>query len=57
MRSNFIGSSVLRLEDLPLLKGWGRFAADINFPRQLYMRVVRSMRACGKILSVDMGDA
>jgi carbon-monoxide dehydrogenase large subunit len=57
MRSNFIGSSVLRLEDLPLLKGWGRFAADISFPRQLYMRVVRSMRACGKILSVDIGDA
>ena len=57
MRSNFIGSSVLRLEDLPLVKGRGRFAADINFPRQLHMRVVRSMRACGKILSVDIGDA
>jgi aerobic carbon-monoxide dehydrogenase large subunit len=57
MRSNFVGSPVLRLEDLPLLKGWGRFAADINFPNQLHMRVVRSMRAHGKILSVDISDA
>src|ERR1700720_955710 len=57
MRSNFVGSPVLRLEDLPLLKGRGRFAADINFPNQLHMRVVRSMRAHGKILSVDISDA
>jgi carbon-monoxide dehydrogenase large subunit/6-hydroxypseudooxynicotine dehydrogenase subunit gamma len=57
MHLNFIGSPVLRLEDLPLLKGWGRFAADINFPNQLHMRVVRSMKAHGKILSVDVDDA
>jgi len=57
MQSNFVGSSVLRLEDLPLLKGCGRFAADINFPHQLHMRVVRSMRARGKIQSVDIAGA
>ena len=38
----FIGRSVPRLEDRPLLTGQGRFAADISFPGQLHMRVVRS---------------
>src|SRR5215831_18474290 len=53
MATNFIGSSVLRLEDPTLIRGRGRFAADINFPHQLHMRVVRSTRAHGKILSID----
>ena len=38
----FIGRSVPRLEDRPLLTGQGRFAADVNFPGQWHMRVVRS---------------
>src|SRR5262249_19144888 len=54
---NFIGSSVLRLAAPPLITGRGRFAADINFPHQLHMRVVRSTRAHGKILSIDIGLA
>jgi aerobic carbon-monoxide dehydrogenase large subunit len=53
MRTHFIGSSVLRLEDAPLVTGHGRFAADINFPHQLHMRVIRSSRAYGRILSID----
>ena len=57
MATNFIGGSVLRLEDPPLIRGRGRFAADINFPHQLHMRVVRSTRAHGKILSIDTGLA
>ena len=32
-----IGASVRRLEDPPLLRGAGRFAADINLPGQLHM--------------------
>jgi len=54
---NFIGRSVPRLEDRPLLTGQGRFAADINFPGQWIMRVVRSAVAHGEIKSVDAGGA
>ncbi len=47
--AKFIGRSVPRLEDRPLLTGQGRFAADISFPGQWHMRVVRSPVAHGKI--------
>src|ERR1700704_551562 len=49
-----IGTSVPRLEDLPLVLGQGLFAADVNFPSQLHMRVVRSQVAHGRIVSVDI---
>jgi CO/xanthine dehydrogenase Mo-binding subunit len=48
---------VKRLEDRPLLTGRGRFAADISFPDQLTMRVVRSRAAHGRILSIDADEA
>ena len=47
-----IGQSVRRIEDGPLLRGEGRFAADIDLPRQLHMRVVRSEVACGLLRAV-----
>ena len=53
----FIGRSVPRLEDRPLLTGQGRFAADINFPGQWHMRVVRSPVAHGKIRGIDASAA
>src|SRR5258708_21075822 len=53
-RPKYVGRSVLRKEDEPLLKGRGRFAADINFPNQLHMRVVSSGHAHGKLLAVDL---
>jgi carbon-monoxide dehydrogenase large subunit len=56
-KAKYVGRSVLRKEDGPLLKGQGRFAADINFPNQLHMRVVRSTYAHGRILSVDLKPA
>jgi carbon-monoxide dehydrogenase large subunit len=56
-KAKYVGRSVLRKEDGPLLKGQGRFAADINFPSQLHMRVVRSTYAHGKIRSVDLKPA
>jgi carbon-monoxide dehydrogenase large subunit len=56
-RQKYVGRSVLRKEDGPLLKGQGRFAADINFPGQLHMRVVRSTYAHGKLLSVNLEPA
>ena len=40
--NKWIGQSVERLEDPPLVTGRGRFAGDINFPHQLHMRIVRS---------------
>ena len=52
--NKWIGQSVERLEDPPLVKGCGRFAGDITFPHQLHMRVVRSNNAHGKLLSVDL---
>ena len=48
-KEKFVGQSVPRLEDRPLLTGRGRFAADISFPQQLHMRVVRSNFAHGRI--------
>ncbi len=52
-----IGESALRIEDPPLLRGEGRFVADINFLRQLHMRVVRSDTAHGLLRSVHTREA
>ena len=54
---SFVGRSVPRLEDRPLVTGRGRFAADVAFPHMLHMRVVRSNRAHGRIVSIDTGAA
>jgi carbon-monoxide dehydrogenase large subunit len=51
-KQKFVGRSVPRLEDRPLLTGQGRFAADISFPGQWHMRVVRSPVAHGKIRAI-----
>lgn len=48
-----IGKSVTRLEDRALVRGEGCFAADVNFPRQLHMRIVRSQVPHGRVLGVD----
>jgi carbon-monoxide dehydrogenase large subunit len=53
----FVGRSVPRLEDKPLVTGRGRFAADVAFPHMLHMRVVRSGHAHGRIVSIDAGAA
>ncbi|MFN3655935.1 MAG: xanthine dehydrogenase family protein molybdopterin-binding subunit [Pseudolabrys sp.] len=56
-KHTFIGRSVPRLEDRPLLTGQGRFAADVNFPGQWHMRVVRSPVAHGEIKAIDAAAA
>src|SRR4051794_31453018 len=53
MSGKYIGRSVPRLEDRPLLTSKGRFAADISFPGQLHMRVVRSPVAHGNLRGID----
>jgi carbon-monoxide dehydrogenase large subunit len=56
-KKSWIGQSVERLEDPPLVAGRGAFAGDINFPHQLAMRVVRSAHAHGRIVSIDTAAA
>ncbi len=53
----FIGRSVPRLEDPPLVRGRGLFAADVAFAHQLHMRVVRSANAHGRIVAIDTSAA
>jgi carbon-monoxide dehydrogenase large subunit/6-hydroxypseudooxynicotine dehydrogenase subunit gamma len=57
MQEKFVGRSVPRLEDRPLVTGAGRFAADVSFPHQLHMRVVRSSRAHGRIRLIEIDGA
>jgi carbon-monoxide dehydrogenase large subunit len=52
-----IGASVTRLEDEPLVRGRGLFAADVSFPFELHMRVVRSPAAHARIGAVEIVDA
>ena len=54
---SFVGRSVPRLEDGPLVTGNGCFAGDVSFANQLHMRVVRSAHAHGRIASIDTGAA
>jgi aerobic carbon-monoxide dehydrogenase large subunit len=56
-KTKHVGQSLMRLEDRPLLTGRGRFAADISFPQQLHMRIVRSNFAHGKLRAIDADAA
>jgi aerobic carbon-monoxide dehydrogenase large subunit len=53
----FVGRSVPRLEDRPLVTGRGLYAGDVSFPHQLHMRVARSSVAHGRINSIDPSAA
>ena len=53
----YVGSSVKRIEDRPLLTGTARFAADLSLPNQLHMRVVRSPVAHGRLLGIHTSEA
>jgi len=54
---NFVGRSVTRLEDRPLVTGNGRYAADVSFAHQLHMRVVRSSHAHARIRAINTAAA
>ena len=54
---SLIGKSVRRLEDRPLLLGAGTFAADIVAPDMLWMRVVRSPVAFGRLTGFRLDEA
>lgn len=53
----YIGRSVRRLEDPPLLTGKAKFAADLVFPGEVSMRVVRSQVASGRVVGVEREEA
>jgi carbon-monoxide dehydrogenase large subunit/6-hydroxypseudooxynicotine dehydrogenase subunit gamma len=48
-----LGHPVPRIEDRPLVTGQGLYAADVSFPHQLHMRIVRAGHAHARIVSVD----
>jgi carbon-monoxide dehydrogenase large subunit/6-hydroxypseudooxynicotine dehydrogenase subunit gamma len=52
-KSTILGAPLRRREDPPLITGQGKFAADIDFPNQLHMRMVRSYMAHGELVSID----
>jgi carbon-monoxide dehydrogenase large subunit len=54
---NAIGQSLKRIEDRPLLRGEGLFAADGEAPGQVHMRVVRSPVAFGRIVGIETAEA
>lgn len=53
----YIGRPVRRLEDPPLLTGKANFVADLVFPGELSMRVVRSQVASGRVIGVEVEEA
>ena len=55
--TSWIGMSVERVEDLPLVTGRGNFAGDVSFQHQLHMRVVRSPYAHGLLKIVEVAEA
>ncbi len=52
-----VGTRVLRQEDPRLLTGRGRFGADVQRPRSLYVRIVRSSVAAGRLTAVSTDAA
>src|SRR3954467_14252448 len=53
----YIGKPVKRLEDLPLLRGRGRFVDDLQFPDMLQAAFVRSPHGHALIRGIDVRAA
>ena len=51
------GQSIRRLEDDALLRGKGRYIADIALPGMLHATFLRSAVAHGRLLSIDVSAA
>src|SRR3974390_3349859 len=52
-----IGQAVLRFEDPRLVKGHGRYVADMVFPGQAFGYVLRSPHAHARIRNIDTSRA
>jgi carbon-monoxide dehydrogenase large subunit len=55
--TKLVGSSVRRREDGRLLRGAGRFVADISLPHMLHMAILRSSRPHAIIKGIDRSAA
>ena len=53
MGQSWIGRSLPRREDDPLLRGAGRFVADLTRPGQIHAHFVRSPVAHARLLDID----
>ncbi len=53
----YVGQSVLRVEDEPLLRGAGRYLDDLKLAGTQHLAVVRSPLAHARVLSVDSSEA
>jgi aerobic carbon-monoxide dehydrogenase large subunit len=53
----YVGSSLRRREDRPLITGGGRFVDDISFPNMLHMAVVRSAHGHARVVAVHTEEA
>lgn len=57
MSSRWLGRSLRRLEDPPLLRGSGRFTDDYTLPRQLHACFVRSPYAHARVVGLQLAQA
>jgi carbon-monoxide dehydrogenase large subunit len=57
MTGGWIGRPLRRREDERLVRGDGRYVADVRYPGELHVAFVRSPLAHARILSVDDGPA
>ena len=57
MTFRFIGKSLPRTEDLRLVRGLGRYTADLAPPDALRLYVLRSPHAAARIRTIDTGAA
>ena len=55
--ARYIGTSFKRIEDIPLIRGRGRFIDDLKFPDMLHAAFVRSPHAHALIRGIDPGAA
>lgn len=53
----FVGTSLRRVEDARLVRGRGRYIADLRPPGALEAVIVRSSHAHARILSIDVSEA
>ena len=49
----YIGSNVKRREDLPLLRGIGKYVGDIRRPGMVHAAILRSTRAHARLVAID----
>ena len=52
-----IGQGIKRFEDVRLVRGEGRFHADVDLPGQVHTVIVRSMHAHARIRGIDAAAA